>query len=149
MKVITLFTSMFLCLSYTALSIGKAEIIKIIADNPEIKYKDITIAQFILETGHNRSRLARHNNIFGIKYNRKFANGKIGSYATYRSIDDCILHYIFIQNYFSKKYKILSKKDYLWFLKKKYARSTSYTNRVVKIASKYKIDTTNVSSRTL
>jgi len=149
MKVITLFTSILICLSFTALSIGKDEIIKIILEHPEIKYKDITIAQFILETGNNKSKLAKHNNIFGIKYNRKFANGKIGSYATYKSIEDCISHYIFIQNYFSKKYKILSKKDYLWFLKKKYARSTSYTKQVVKIASKYKIDTTNVSSRTL
>jgi flagellum-specific peptidoglycan hydrolase FlgJ len=149
MKTLILITSMFLCLSYPALSIGKAEIIKIIADNPEIKYKDITIAQFILETGHNRSRLARHNNIFGIKYNRKFANGKIGSYATYRSINDCILHYIFIQNYFSNKYNILTKKDYIWFLKKKYATSKFYAKRVSRIALKYKIYTTNVSSDTL
>lgn len=149
MKVLTLVTSILLCLSFSALSIGKAEIIKIIADHPEIKYKDIAIAQFILETGNNKSKLARHNNIFGIKYNKNFANGKIGSYATYRSIHDCISHYIFIQKYFSKKYNILSKKDYLWFLKKKYARSSSYTKRVVRIASKYKIDTANVSSHTL
>jgi flagellum-specific peptidoglycan hydrolase FlgJ len=149
MKVITLFTSILICLSFTALSIGKAEIIRIILKHPGIKYKDITIAQFILETGNNKSKLAKHNNIFGIKYNRKFANGKIGSYATYKSIHDCISHYIFIQNYFSKKYNVLNKKDYLWFLKKKYATSTSYTKRVVKIASKYKIDITNVSSHTL
>lgn len=149
MKVITLVTSILLCLSFTAFSIGKDEIIRIILEHPGIKYKDITIAQFILETGNNKSKLAKHNNIFGIKYNRKFANGKIGSYATYKSIHDCISHYIFIQNYFSKKYNILNKKDYLWFLKKKYATSTSYTKRVVKIASKYKIDTANVSSHTL
>lgn len=149
MKALILITSILLCLSFTALSVGKAEIIKIIAGHPEIKYKDLAIAQFILETGNNKSKLAKHNNIFGIKYNRKFANGKIGSYATYRSIHDCISHYIFIQNYFSKKYNILTKKDYLWFLKKKYARSSSYTKRVVKIASKYKIDTANVSSHTL
>lgn len=149
MKALILITSILLCLSLTALSIGKAEIIKIISNHPEIKYKDLTIAQFILETGNNKSKLAKHNNIFGIKYNRKFANGKIGSYATYRSIHDCISHYIFIQNYFSKKYNILTKKDYLWFLKNKYATSTSYTKRVVKIASKYKTNTANVSGHTL
>ncbi len=131
-----------------AQTFGKNEIIKIIGLHPDIKYKDIAIAQFILETGNNKSKLAKHNNIFGIKYNKNFASGKIGSYATYKSIQDCINHYIFIQNYFTKKYSILNKKEYLWFLKKKYARSSSYAKRVNKIAQQYK-GYKNVSSDSL
>lgn len=126
----------------------KNEIIEAIGSHPEIKYKDLAIAQFILETGNNKSKLAKHNNIFGIKYNRNFAKGRIGSYATYKSIYDCINHYIFIQNYFTKKYGILTKKEYLWFLKKKYARSSSYVKRVNKIAKQYK-GYQNVSSDSL
>ena len=138
MKLRKFITGILLCLSFSALSISKKEIISLIANHPEIKYKDIAIAQFILETGNNKSRLARNNNIFGIKYNRRFASGKVGSYAKYRSIDDCIDHYVFIQKYFTKKYNIVTKKDYIWFLKKKYARSRSYTRKIVLIAKKYK-----------
>lgn len=138
MKLRKIITGILICLSFSSLSLDKTDIILTIANHPDIQYKDIAIAQFLLETGNNKSKLAKHNNIFGIKYNKNFANGKIGSYATYRSIDDCIDHFVFIQKYFQGKYKIVTKKDYIWFLKRKYAKSSSYTRRVTKIARKYK-----------
>jgi len=86
----------------------------------------IVYAQAVLETGHFKSNLCKHGNLFGIYDSRKH------EYKTYGHWIDSVMDY---RDSVQNKYK---GGDYYYFLENlPYATDPDYINKVRRIAEKY------------
>lgn len=106
----------------------------------EILYKDIFLAQSILETGHYTSEVFKHgNNLVGMKKAGKRETTAIGTYkgyAKYSSWSESLKDYNLWQKYFSHKFK--SREQFLAFLDRHYSKDGSYAKRLLSILKKNK-----------
>jgi uncharacterized FlgJ-related protein len=108
---------------------------------PSIIYKDIAYAQFVLETGHFKSRRFKEdNNLGGIKFKgAKLAIGHRGEYAIYANLEDCMQEYARIQARLINITNTLSRKDYFNKVLPKYAVDKNYPRLIRKLCKLYKM----------
>jgi hypothetical protein len=107
-------------------------------DNMDFKFKDIVKAQAILESGHFKSDVFRHNNnVFGIRLPKKRETTAIGSnlgYAVYNdiclSIEDRLLYE---KRYLSK----FTKEQYYSYLNRVYAKNKTYSKKLKNIQKRF------------
>jgi hypothetical protein len=107
-------------------------------DNMDFKFKDIVKAQAILESGHFKSDVFRHNNnAFGIRLPKKRETTAIGSnlgYAVYNdiclSIEDRLLYE---KRYLSK----FTKEQYYSYLNRVYAKNKTYSKKLKNIQKRF------------
>jgi hypothetical protein len=100
-------------------------------DELPFKYPDIVKAQVLLETGHLKSEVYKHNNnLFGMRLPRRRITTATGSnlnHATYNSIEDSIIdRLIYEVKYMSK----LSEVEYYNFLDRLYTEGDNYSNKL-------------------
>lgn len=100
-------------------------------DELPFKYPDIVKAQVLLETGHLKSEVYKHNNnLFGMRLPKRRITTATGSnlnHATYNSIEDSIIdRLIYEVKYMSK----LSEHEYYSFLDRLYAEGDNYSNQL-------------------
>lgn len=114
--------------------------IQYVLSHPNIKYKDIVIAQIIEETGYLTSKKFRtKNNVFGMKVsNRGYClNSKNrGQYAVYTDFKHSVDDYAEYQQKKIVKYKLYNKKLYLKYLSKYYAKNKNYVRNLNNIIKK-------------
>lgn len=112
-------------------------------DESQLEYKTIVKQQFILETGHGKSKLCTEcNNMFGLAYSKKLATkykvtrcGSNKKYCKFNSKEQCLLAYT---NGVYKKimtlYKPRSQCDYYnGLIKIKYASNPNYIRDLKKM----------------
>lgn len=106
----------------------------------EILYKDVFLAQSILETGHYTSEVFKHgNNLMGMKKAGKRESTAIGTYkgyAKYASWTESLKDYNLWQKYFSHKFK--TKEQFLAFLNTRYSQDGSYAKKLLLVLKKNK-----------
>jgi len=105
-----------------------------------IKYPDVAMAQVMIESGSLTSKLCKkNNNLAGMtvpSIRETTAINKTG-FAKYASWLQSIIDYKMYQDYIFSKHKITSKKQYIAFLHKHYAKSPTYKAAVTKLAKYY------------
>lgn len=106
----------------------------------DIQYKDIVLAQSILETGHYTSEIFKHgNNLIGMKLAKKrptTATGTYKGYATYSSWYQSLEDYNLWQKNFSHKFK--TREQFLAFLNLRYSQDGSYAKKLLSVLKKHK-----------
>ena len=106
----------------------------------DIKYPEVVISQIMIETGYLTSKLCkRNNNLLGMMVPSKRETTAIneGGYAKYTTWIDCILDYKLYQDYILSRHQITSRKQYIAFLHKNYAKSPTYKTRVTQLSELY------------
>lgn len=140
-KLITLIIILW-CSSLTAQTPSEKEVYQEIRFS-HIKYPDIVLAQAILESGHFRSKIARHNNnFFGMRMPAKretMAVGKKYGYAVYRSWQHSIQDYKLWQEYLFSRHPNMTREEYKRYVNRLYSTSYNYISKVNTIINKNKI----------
>lgn len=110
-------------------------------NNSDIKYKDLFLAQSILETGHYTSEIFKQgNNLIGMKLPGKRKTTAIGTYKGYAKYSNWIHSledYNLWQKYFSHKFK--TREQFLAFLDQRYSQDGSYARKLNSILKKNKL----------
>jgi uncharacterized FlgJ-related protein len=105
-----------------------------------IKYPEVVMSQVMLESNSLKSKLCKNNNnLSGMTVPSKretTAKNKKG-YAKYTSWLESIIDYKLYQDYILSKHKITSRKQYIAFLHKNYAKSPHYKVTITKMAKYY------------
>jgi hypothetical protein len=107
-------------------------------DNMDFKFKDIVKAQAILESGHFKSAVFRHNNnAFGIRLPKKRETTAIGSKMGYAVYDDICLsiedRLLYEKRYLSK----FTKEQYYNYLNRVYAKNNVYSKKLKDIQKRF------------
>jgi uncharacterized FlgJ-related protein len=112
-----------------------------------IKYPDIALAQAILESGHFKSKLAKHNNnLFGMRMPKKRETTAVGTrygYARYLSWKDSVEDYKLWQDYLFKRHPNMTKSQFKRYIDRLYSTSSNYIgkiNTIINKNSKYEED---------
>lgn len=107
-----------------------------------IKYADVVLAQAILESGHFKSKIAKHNNnLFGMRMPKKRETTAVGTrygYARYLSWEDSVEDYKMWQDYLFKRHPNMTKDQFKRYLNKLYSTSSNYIGKINTIINKNK-----------
>jgi flagellum-specific peptidoglycan hydrolase FlgJ len=116
-----------------------------------IQYPDIVYAQAILESGNLKSKLVkRNNNLFGMRKPSKRKTTAVGiksKYAVYTHWTSSVHDYKLWQQYLFRK-KMMSRKQYLSYIQKRYSETPNYVSRVLKIIKNQKYETRQKQTNT-
>ena len=107
-----------------------------------VKYPEVVISQIMIETGWLTSRLCKaNNNLLGMMVPSKRETTAINEkgFAKYTSWIDCIMDYKMYQDYILSKNHITTKKQYIAFLHKNYAKSPTYKTRLTQLSKTYEL----------
>ena len=107
-----------------------------------IKYPEVVISQIMIETGWLTSRLCKvNNNLLGMTVPSKRETTAINEkgFAKYTSWIECILDYKMYQDYIFSRNHITSKKQYIAYLHKNYAKSPTYKKRITELSKTYEL----------
>lgn len=100
----------------------------------DIQHPDIVYAQIIIESANLNSKLYKtNNNIIGMKHPKRrltTSEGSKNGYAYYKDWYSCLEDYAIYQQYVLKD-KIVSRSQYLYFLKKNYAKDPKYKQKLI------------------
>ena len=125
--------------------------IQYVLSHPNIKYKDIVIAQIIEETGYLTSKKFRtKNNVFGMKVSSRgycLNSRNRGQYAVYRDFKHSIDDYAIYQQKKITKHKLYNKKLYLKYLSKYYAKNPKYVKNLNNIIKKIQTHVKNQQNK--
>jgi uncharacterized FlgJ-related protein len=105
-----------------------------------IKYPEVVLSQIMIETGYLNSRLCKiNNNLLGMMVPSKRETTAINQrgFAKYLNWFDCILDYKLYQDYIFSRNNIQTKKQYIAFLHRNYAKSPSYKKRLTELSKDY------------
>lgn len=106
-----------------------------VIDSLNILHPEITIAQIKLETANYSSNIFKeNNNLFGMKLpkiRKTLATGENRKHAKYNNWKDSVIDYKLWQEHMLEK--PLNKKDYLYYLSKRYAEDKKYIKKLNKI----------------
>ena len=115
-------------------SICTKDTVKQALSNLGIKYKDVVLAQIMLESGDLRSKLTiLNNNLLGMKHPKKRETTSTGStrgYATYSDWYACLEDYCLYQKQILSK-KNLTKSQYINYIAKHYAKDPHYKTKIL------------------
>lgn len=110
----------------------------LVESDEQLKFKEITFAKFVFESGYFRSvKSVRYNNFTGMKFNsRKYCIGKTkDGYAIYKDAWSCLEDYKMWQLKHLKN--VHSETQYLKYLEKVYCRKNpKYISNILKIKRK-------------
>jgi uncharacterized FlgJ-related protein len=110
-----------------------------------IKYPEIVMSQIMLESSNLTSRLClKNNNLLGMTVPSKrstLALNKSG-YAKYKSWFESVLDYKLYQDYILSKNNLDTKKKYIAFLNRNYAKDKRYKNTITSMSKEYEIKNT-------
>jgi len=106
-----------------------------------IMYPDIAFAQAVLESAHFKSPLfIRANNLFGMKIPTKRPTTAIGStngYSKYSNWNSSVLDYKLWQEFLFKRKGVMTRKEYILYIKKWYATDPNYIIKIKNSINKY------------
>ena len=101
----------------------------------DVKYADVVYAQIMLESGDLKSKLVlMNNNLLGMRHPKKRQTTSTKSthgYATYTDWYACLEDYVLYQQNVLKS-KNLSKKQYIAYLARTYAKDPQYKVKLIK-----------------
>lgn len=124
---------------YEKVSTTNNSITELIISN-NIRFKEVVLAQTLLETGCYTSKVYKeNNNPFGMKHNgRGYSKNTKNGHANYNSLSDAVKDYAEWQLKYCPK-SISTNEEYLaWLDKWGYAEDPSYTTKLRNIISKQK-----------
>ena len=107
-----------------------------------VKYPEVVLSQIMIETGYLTSKLCKvNNNLLGMMVPSKRETTAINNkgFAKYTNWIDCILDYKLYQDYILSRNKIDTKKEYIAFLHKNYAKSPNYKKRLTELSKDYEL----------
>ena len=107
-----------------------------------VKYPEVVLSQIMIETGYLTSKLCKvNNNLLGMMVPSKRETTAINSkgFAKYPNWIDCILDYKLYQDYILSRNKIGTKKEYIAFLHRNYAKSPNYKKRLTELSKDYEL----------
>lgn len=110
-----------------------------------IKYPEVVLSQIMIESGNLTSKLCkRNNNILGMTVATKRETTALNEsgYAKYKSWFDCIVDYKFYQDLVFSKHKTMTKKQYIAYLHKNYAKSPTYKTKLTQMSKIYELRNT-------
>lgn len=110
--------------------------------NSDIKFPEIAFAQAILESGHFKSKIAKHNNnLFGMRMPKQRETTAIGTkygYAKYKSWQTSVRDYKLWQDNLFKRYPNMSLSQFKSYINRMYSTSYNYIAKVNTIVNKNK-----------
>lgn len=116
-------------------------------------FPDIAFAQAVIESAHFKSRLfIRANNLFGMQFPVKRATTAIGStngYSKYNTWNHSIMDYKLWQEFVFKRKGIMSRQEYLSYIKKWYAKDPNYINKIKNIINRHSFIIEKVNSESI
>jgi hypothetical protein len=107
-----------------------------------IKYPEVVMSQIMIESAYLKSKLTkRNNNILGMTVATKRQTTAVNKkgFAKYLNWIDCIYDYKLYQDYILSKNSIISKKQYISFLHRTYAKAPNYKSRLTELSKVYEI----------
>ena len=110
-----------------------------------IKYPEVVMSQIMLESNNLRSRLCLvNNNLLGmtVPSKRKTTAMNKKGYAKYKNWMESIVDYKLYQDAILATHKLDSKKKYIAFLNKNYAKSKDYKKTITAMAKNYELRNT-------
>ena len=111
-----------------------------------IKYPEVVMSQIMIESAYLKSKLTkRNNNILGMTVATKRQTTAVNKkgFAKYLNWIDCIYDYKLYQDYILSKNSIISKKQYISFLHRTYAKAPNYKSRLTELSKTYERNTLN------
>lgn len=105
-----------------------------------VRYPEVVLSQIMIETGYLKSRLCKiNNNLLGMMVPSKRETTAINQkgFAKYTTWIDCILDYKLYQDYIFSRNNIQTKKQYIAFLHRSYAKSANYKKRLTELSKDY------------
>ena len=112
----------------------------ILANN--IKYPEIVMSQIMIESAHLKSDLCiDNNNLLGmtVAHKRKTTALNEDGYAEYSHWMESIVDYKLYQDYIMQHNNIDTKKKYISFLQKNYAKSKNYRSHLLTMSRNYEV----------
>lgn len=106
----------------------------------KVKYPDVVISQINLESSHLKSKLCKsNNNLLGmtVPYKRNTTATNSKGFAKYNNWIECIIDYKLYQDYILSKNNLDTKKKYIAYLHKNYAKSSSYKTNLTNLSIEY------------
>ena len=110
-----------------------------------IKYPDVVMSQIMLESSNLTSRLCiKNNNLLGMTVPTKRQTTAINKkgYAKYKFWLESIVDYKFYQDAILSKHNLDTKKKYIAFLHKNYAKNNKYKNTLTYMSKEYELRNT-------
>lgn len=107
-----------------------------------IKYPEVVMSQIMLESSNLTSRLCiKNNNLLGMTVASKRETTAINKagYAKYRTWIESILDYKLYQDYILSKHNLNTRKKYIAFLHKNYAKDKNYSNTLTAMSKEYEL----------
>jgi flagellum-specific peptidoglycan hydrolase FlgJ len=106
-----------------------------------VLFPDIAFAQAVIESAHFKSPLfIRANNLFGMQLPTKRPTTAVGStngYSKYNTWHQSVLDYKLWQDFLFKRKGVMTRNEYLSYIKRWYAADPNYVNKIKNSINKY------------
>ena len=148
--IISIFVSLFMVSGTTIVNKAESRIdsalteqnvyISILANN--IKYPEVVMSQIMIESGHLTSDLCiNNNNLLGmtVPSRRKTTAINEDGYAEYKNWMESIVDYKLYQDFILLHNKLDTKKKYISFLQRTYAKSKNYKSNLLTMSRIYEL----------
>jgi hypothetical protein len=105
----------------------------------DIKYPEIVMSQIKLESSLTSNLCKNNNNLLGmtVPYKRNTTAINTKGFAKYKNWIECIIDYKLYQNYIFSKNNLDTKKKYIAYLHRNYAKSSNYKTQITNLSKKY------------